>query len=272
VAGAVAAVTLAAAVGLVSPLRSLNQDTGSGRVGVWRDTVAMIAVRPIAGWGEDSFGVVFGRFQTGDWSPGQSFDRPHSMPLELAASQGLLGLAACSWFFLTVWRGLWRQPQVAGLAGAMAAYLAWSLLNFDWVPATGPFWALAGAAWAAAGASPTQRAWISRWWRPAAAAIAAVVALALVVPAQIADVVYFLGHPDQAAALDPLQPRYQAATGGLEGLRRAVQLNDPDPTTYVSLGDALRSAGKAPQAQAEYRRALQIYPFDREARQRLTNP
>jgi hypothetical protein len=298
---AVAAVALAVAIGLLSPLRSLNHDTGSGRVGVWGDTLSVVAARPLTGWGEDSFGVVFGRFQTGDWSPGQSFDRAHSMPLDLAASQGLLGLAACSWFFLLVWRGLWRQPQVSGLAGAMAAYLAWSLLNFDWAPASGVFWALAGVAWAAAGGlSPRQKPANSAgpdegearlapttpspsagegrggkdrlptgWWRPALASAAALVALALVVPVQIADVVYFLGQPDRAAALDPLQPHYQAAIGDLAGLQQAAALNDPSPTTYVSLGDVLRAARQPQEARAAYRRALEIYPFERDARQRL---
>jgi O-antigen ligase len=266
-AGSVLAVALALAIGLASPLRTLNQDTGAGRVGVWRDTAALVAARPLAGWGEDSFGVVFGRFQSGDWSPGQSFDRAHSMPIDLAASQGLLGLSACSWFFLRLWRGMWRQPRAAGLAGAMAAYLAWSLLNFDWAPATGPFWVLAGAAWSVAGSTPAPSR--SRWWRPAVASAGVLAALALAVPAQIADVVYFLGQADGAAALDPLQPRYQAATGGLASLERAAMLNDPDPATYVSLGDARRRAGRPHQAQAAYRRALEIYPFDRQARQRL---
>ena len=270
VAASAVAVAVAVTVGLASPLRSLNRDTGSGRVGVWRDSVSLVATRPLIGWGEDTFGVVFGRFQTGDWSPGESFDRAHSMPIDLAASQGLLGLAACSWFFVTVWRGLWRQPRLAGLAGAMAAYLTWSLLNFDWAPATGPLWLLAGAAWGGSGPEPEAQRALTGWWRPTVAGTAAVAALALVVSAQVADVLYFLGQPQQAAALDPLQPRYQAATGGLLGLERAAVLNDPDPTTYVSLGDVLRAAGRSREAEAAYRRALQIYPFDRQARQRLT--
>src|SRR5207248_8464526 len=233
------------------------------------DTAAMVAARPVLGWGEDSFGVVFGRFQTQDWSPGQSFDRPHSMPLDLLASQGLVGLAACSWFLVTVWRGLWRRPQVAGLAGAMTAFLVWSLLDFDWAPATGPFWALAGAAWAAAGCLSGVGRPGRRWWRRTVAWGGMLAALALAVPAQVADVAYFLGRPDQAAALDPLQPRYQAALGDLAGLRRAASLNDPDPATYVMLGDALHAAGQDRQARAAYRRALEIYPFDRDARERL---
>ena len=277
-AGSLVVVGLAIGLGLAGPLRTLNQDTGSGRVGVWRDTMGLIAARPLVGWGEDSFGVVFGRFQTGDWSPGQSFDRAHSMPLDLAASQGLLGLAACAWFFSTVWHGLWRKPEVGGLAGALGAYLAWSLLNFDWAPATGPFWALAGAAWAALPVvpdrsaatlpSPTREEGLSRWWRPAVASAAALAGLAVVTPAQVADVAYFFGQPDRAAAYDPLQPRYLAAVGDLTSLEEAARLNDPDPTTYVQLGDALRAAGHAEQAGAAYRRALEIYPYDRQARQR----
>ena len=97
------------------------------------------------------------------------------------------------------------------------------------------------------------------------------VGVALVAPAQVADVAYFFGHADQAAAYDPLQPRYMAAVGDLSSLREAARLNDPDPTTYVQLGDVLRAAGHAEQARAAYRRALEIYPFDRQARQRLSS-
>jgi O-Antigen ligase len=257
-------VALALALGVVSPLRFLNQDTGSGRVGVWRDTASLVAARPLVGWGEDSFGVVYGRFQSGDWSPGQSFDRAHSEPLDLAATQGLVGLAACAWFFAVLWGGLWRRPELGGLAGALAAYFAWSLLNFDWAPATGPFWLLAGAAWSAVPQDqdrPPARA----WWKPAAGIGAAVAALVLTLPPQIADVLYYAGHPQQAAALDPLQPRHQAALGTIAGYRRAIELKDPDPTVYVLLGDALFQTGHRREAHEAYEQALLVYPYQRDA-------
>jgi O-antigen ligase/polysaccharide polymerase Wzy-like membrane protein len=263
--GAVA-VAFALALGLASPLRFLNQDTGSGRVGVWRDTVSLVAAHPLVGWGEDTFGVVYGRFQKGDWSPGQSFDRAHSMPLDLAASQGLAGLAACTWFFAVLWRGLWRRPELGALGGALAAYFAWSLLNFDWAPATGPFWLLAGAAWSAVPQDPRCDSPPARsWWKPAIAITASVAALGLTVPPQLADALYYAGHPQQAAAFDPLQPRYQAALGTIAGYQRAIALKDPDPTVYVRLGDALLQTGHRREARAAYEQALVVYPYQRDA-------
>jgi len=218
------------------------------------------------GWGEDSFGVVYGRFQKGDWSPGQSFDRAHSMPLDLAASQGLAGLAACTWFFAVLSRGLWRRPDLGALAGALAAYFAWSLLNFDWAPATGTFWLLAGAAWSAVpqdgrAGSPPARA----WWKPAIGVTASAAALVLALPPQFADGLYYAGHPHEAATLDPLQPRYQAALGTIPGYQRAIALEDPDPTVYVLLGDALLDTGHRREAREAYEQALRVYPFQRDA-------
>jgi Flp pilus assembly protein TadD len=105
--------------------------------------------------------------------------------------------------------------------------------------------------------------------RAAVAAAAVVAGLTLAVPAQVADVLYYLGRVDQATALDPLQPTYWAARGDLTGLRRAAELGDPNPSTYVALGDAEARAGNEAAARAAYRRALERYPYDAAARQRL---
>src|SRR5207302_885757 len=85
-----------------SRLGSLHADTGAARLHVWRDTLGLVAARPLFGWGPDTFGLVFGRFVTGDWEPGVTFDRAHNLVLDLWAAQGLVGLAACGSFFL-VW-------------------------------------------------------------------------------------------------------------------------------------------------------------------------
>ena len=105
--------------------------------------------------------------------------------------------------------------------------------------------------------------------RAIGAAAAVLAGLALAVPPQVADVLYYLGRADRAAALDPLQPAYWAAQGDLPGLRRAAELGDSSPSTYVALGDAEARAGDQAAAVAAYRRALQRYPFDATARQRL---
>ena len=270
VAGGAVALAVAFALIASTPLRALNDDKGEARLGIWHDAVAVIAERPVLGWGEDTLGLVFGRHQSGDWAPGHNLDRAHSMPLDLAAAQGLAGLAACTWLLAVWWLGVWRrraQAGMAGLAGAAAAYLAWSLVNFDWAPATAAFWLLAGAAWPGDGAVV---------WRPRpesrtllVAVGAALLGLALAVPAQVADVLYYAGRTDVAVAIDPLQPAYHAALGTRAGLRRAAELGDPGPGTYVALGDAEERAGNPVAARAAYRRALELYPFDRDARQRL---
>jgi tetratricopeptide (TPR) repeat protein len=196
------------------------------------------------------------------------------MPLDLAATEGLLGALACAWLFAAWWVGVWQRratsPGAAGFAGAAAAYLAWSLLNFDWAPATAAFWLLAGAGW-----SPQVG---DGAWRPRGrgkprpyilAAGLALVGLVLAVPPVLADMALYAGKPAQAAALDPLQARYHAALGTLPELRRAVALGDPDPSAYVALGDAEERAGNVAAAQAAYRQALERYPYDADARQRL---
>jgi O-antigen ligase len=276
-----AAMVLALAAGLVvfSPLRSLNEDTGAARLGVWRDSLSVIAERPLLGWGEDTMGLVYGRHQTADWEPGHNFDRAHSMPLDLAATQGVLGLAACAWLFGAWWLGVWRRRDlqgVAGVAGAACAYLAWSLLNFDWAPATAAVWLLAGAAWPATEAAAARRPHADPparkdGRRTVLAMLAAAAGLAFAVPPMTADLAYYAGSPDRAAALDPLQPRYQAARGDLAGLRRAGALGDPDPSTYVALGVAEAQAGHPEAAVLAYRRALERYPYDTDARQRLAS-
>jgi hypothetical protein len=248
-----------------SPLRQLNQDTGAARIGVWQDSVRMVAARPLFGWGEDTMGLVYGRYQSRDWERGNSFDRAHLLPLDLAAAQGLFGLAANAWLFLTWWNGVSRRRELAAFAGVGAAYLAWALLNFDWVPVTAAFWLLAGSAWPGGGRREPNR---SRW-RRAAAGTALLVALVLAATALAADLNYYGGRPAVAAALDPLQPKYRAAAGGLENLRAAAALNDPQPETQVALGDAEAAAAHPDRARAAYERALQLYPYYGEARRRL---
>jgi O-antigen ligase len=291
VAAGAAALAVAAGAIALTPLRDLNGDSGGARPVVWHDALAVVAERPLAGWGEDTMGLVFGRHQTGDWAPGHNFDRAHSLPLDLAASQGVVGLAAGAWLFGAWWLVVWRrraEPCVAGVAGAAAAYLVWALVNFDWAPATAAFWLLAGTVAGrpplptpenphpatAIFRGPRVRAVDGppppRGGRGFIALALGLLGLAAAVPAQAADVYYYLGQPGRASALDPLQPAYWAARGDLAGLQRAAALGDPNPSTYVALGDAEARAGDQAAATAAYRRALTLYPYDPAALQRLS--
>jgi hypothetical protein len=265
VVGAALLLGAAALLLVLSPLRHLNQDTGTARLGVWSDSVRLVADRPLLGWGEDTLGLVYGHYQSQDWEPGDSFDRVHSLPLDLAAAQGLLGLAACVWLFGTWWWGTLRRTELAGFGGAAAAYLAWALLNFDWAPVTAAFWLLAGAAWPAA---PERQAGVVVW-RGAVAAAALGTGLSLALPALVADLALYRGQTSRAVAADPLQPKYRASAGGLQDLRAAARLNDPEPGAYTALGDAEAAAGHFEQSRDAYWHALQLYPFYPEARKKL---
>jgi len=159
-AGALAAVGVGAAAAFIlvwPPLRGLNQDPPELRVHLYQDALRMIAARPVSGWGEDATGLAFGQFLSRDYAGLVTFDRVHSGVLEIAATQGLLGLAALTWVIVVLARGMWRgrsRPGVPGLAGALVGYSVWVFFNFDWAPATGAFWLIAGTCWSVLQAPP----------------------------------------------------------------------------------------------------------------------
>jgi len=302
-----AAVITALLLILLSPLRELNGDPGPTRIHLYQDALHMVAARPITGWGEDATGLVFGRFLSGDWSPGVTFDRVHSGPLDLAATEGLLGLAALGWVLVVLFRGFWKwrfapEPQVGrspigrvsigSIGAACVAYTVWVAFNFDWAPATGVFWLLAGTGWSALRAAEAGPAvpvvasapgWpTSRHVQRVAGALALVaVAVAFGALPLLAEAWYSQGRPDLATRADPFQSQYHRALGealiaqgsrsdGLAELRLAAMLGATDPALYVELGDEELRAGDPARARADYQEALTIDPFWAPATQRLS--
>jgi hypothetical protein len=291
---------------LVSPLRDLNGDPGPTRIHLYHDGLQLIAGRPLTGWGQDATGLVLGRFLTGDWSPGVLFDRLHSGGLDLAATQGLLGVLTLGAVVVVLFRGLWRgrlaaaAPQaprpaigpisVGSIGAACIAYTVWVLFNFDWAPATGVFWLLAGVGWSAVGARAVPDVahatdaidlHISRYVERVAGSLAlVVVAIALAVMPVLAEAWYAQGRSDLAVTVDPLQSQYHRALGeallsqgsrgeGLAELRLAAKLGATDPALYVEIGDEELRNNDVAQARADYRMALTIDPYWAPARQRL---
>jgi O-antigen ligase len=296
-----AAITSVAVIGaalvliMVSPLHFLNDDPGPLRIHLWQDGLRMILARPLTGWGEDATGLAFGQFLSGDWSPGVTFDRIHSGPLDLAATQGLLGLAAIGWILVVLLPGAWRA-RFAGDVGALAAacigYTVWVLFNFDWAPATGAFWLLAGTAWSSVrtvedegvrpAASVAPATHVPGLWQSGAAVALALVAIALGVLPVLADAWYLQGRVELSVLVDPLQARYHWALGhglaaqgsvarGVDEMRRAADLGESEPGLYVELGDLEVQLGRLADARRDYGRALQIDPFYAPASQRLAS-
>jgi O-antigen ligase len=301
--GAISGAALLAALAfvLLSPLRSLNDDPPELRLNLWSDALRLIASRPITGWGEDSTGLVFGQFLSRDYAGLVTFDRVHSGPLEIAATQGILGLAALAWVLVVIGIGAWRgraEPNVPGLAGALVGYSVWVSFNFDWAPATGAFWLLAGTVWSSlprslrgphaegvGGVAPVRSARAGGGWRvpfqPVAAATLVAIAVVLAVFPILADVWYLKGRADLAVRVDPLQAQYHWSLGqglvarhnlraGIAELQRAADLGETEPSLYVELGDRLAQLGDLDAARAAYRRALTIDRFYTPARRRLS--
>ena len=275
------------------PLGFLNNDPARTRLQLWPDAVRMIAARPLTGWGEDATGLSFGRFLSADWAPGVIYDRTHSGLLEVAATQGIVGLVTLGWVLLVLFRGVWRYrfaESVAALGAACLGYTVWVIFNFDWVPATAAFWLLAGTAWSAiraaetAGEMPPATKQASRAVGAAARAVGAltllVAAIFFGVMPVLADTWYSRGRPELAVIVDPLQARYQwdlglsrialgDQRGGVAELQRAAYFGETEPQLYVDLGDAEVKLGDRASARRDYNRALLIDPYFGPARQRL---
>jgi O-antigen ligase len=262
-------------------LNRLNNDPAQLRLDLWRDGLDLVLARPITGWGEDTTGLTFGHYLSGDYATLVTFDRIHSGPLDVAATQGILGLVATGVVvgvaLLFAWRNRSR-PHVAGLAAALAGYSMWVAFNFDWAPATGAFWLLLGVLWSAisnapphswggAGRSPAEGP--GRGARSVIATALAAIALAFAVLPILADSWYVKGRADLAVKVDPLQAQYHGAIGSLPELRKAADLGATDPGLYVQLGDAELQTGNRANAISAYRRSLEIDPFYTPAYERL---
>lgn len=110
------------------------------RTAVWRDTLKLVAERPLAGAGFGSFGDVYPRVQTAHLA--FSVDHAHNDYLQMAAELGVpaAALLVASWIFLTV-RGaraalarsatISQRVQSAGAVGGAAALLAHASLDFN---------------------------------------------------------------------------------------------------------------------------------------------
>ncbi len=289
----IAAIGAALVVIVTSPLQFLNDDPSKLRIHLWQDGLHLIAARPLTGWGEDATGLVFGQFLSGDYAGGVTFDRIHSGLLDTAAMQGLLGLGAIGLILVILFHGAWRArfgADVRALAAACVAYTVWVVFNFDWAPATGVFWLLAGTAWSAVrsfqveGLEPAPAAppVAPALWRSITAILLALLAVVLGALPLLADTWYLQGRAELAVRIDPLQARYHWALGealvahgsrsqGVDEMRRAVDLGETEPGLYVELGDAEVQLGRPSDARMDYRRALQIDPFYSPASQRLAS-
>jgi hypothetical protein len=277
----------------IGPLHALNDDPATLRIHLWQDGLRMVTARPITGWGEDATGLVFGQFLSQDYAALVTFDRVHSGPLDTGAMIGLFGLVAMASVLVVLFLAAWRhrlEGNIAALAGALVGYSVWVLFNFDWAPATGVFWLLAGTLWSTApphlwgGVAEGDggaRAKVLTVLRPVAALALVAAAVVFAVFPLMADVWYLHSRLDLSVQVDPYQAQYHWSygelligkgdlQGGVRELRRAADLGETEPGLYVELGNRDLQLGNRAQARRDFQRALQIDPYYTPAAQRLS--
>lgn len=122
------------------------------RLLIWRDTIPMILERPLLGHGPDNFTGPFMRHQGEDLRAILSYnvlymDKPHNQILQVAATTGLLGLAAYLWLLVSYFRNAYRSGGwvLLALSGGMLAYLMQIQTSFTTIVDGVAFWAVLGA-------------------------------------------------------------------------------------------------------------------------------
>jgi O-antigen ligase len=265
-------VTLIAGV-LIAGLTIFTPHQQERRPDIWLDTLSLIASRPVVGYGPDNFGLVYPRFQTKELGT-QQVDKAHAEVLQVAATQGLIGLAAYLLLIAAFVRAFWRAPTLPSPASgggklprggarfprgegklfavavlaALAAYQVALQLNFTALGAALPFWVVAAAAMEIWGATRITR--IPLGHRRLSALVGAVAIAALLAVA-------FLGVVRPYLADSRLLAAVQADVAGRSDAARAPalqarQLWPPESVYAVEVANIAFERAEWAQAAAAY--------------------
>ncbi len=264
------------------------------RPAIWRDSLQLIASRPLLGYGPDNFGLVYPRFQANFLGTVQ-VDKAHSEALQVAATQGLVGLAAYLWLLAAFVRSFWLRRHTIRAIPIFAAWVGYQVtlqLNFSALAASLPFWIFAAAAIESWGVSTPAKPWSlagARWTATAAAVIPGLAALAMVstslsylADAHLLNAVNSdygrkldLAHAEaqQAQRLGPRESVYAVEVGNLAFERGdwaaariaygdAARLGTYNPLVYRNLALADRDLGLRAEGEAAARKAVELDRFD----------
>lgn len=195
----------------------LAESTVAGRSLLWEQTLRLIGDHPLLGVGPSGFVDALGRYTTPRWQAavGPDFppDSPHSLPLQVLASTGIVGaLAALIVAALVVVRLVRAARTGDGFAVAVTAALvgavtAWSVHFSDSATAV-PLLFLVGAAVGVPSVSPEPAA---RWLRGSLAAVAALFAVVGLAALVSETALLQMGYAVEAA--DDPRPSLDVAVG-----------------------------------------------------------
>jgi O-antigen ligase len=289
----------------VVSIADLSSGTEAKRLLVWRDTISLIASRPLVGYGPDTFGLVYPQFQSSNRS-GVLWDKPHQDALGVMASQGILGLIAYLWILVAFVRAFWRGRYLRGAVALFAGWVAYEVsiqADFSWIPTSVPFWLFSAAAvvtWAP-NVEPVRVVGFPRRIAIPTVAFVTVILVVLLVPAVVfpylADAKYYdtQGAPDlatarasigQARQLAPYEAAYAIEAGNYalnldvngnpasdadwaaarEAYNTAAGLGSYSPEMFRDLALVDEHLGDHAAAIAAARRALELDRYDPESK------
>ncbi len=119
---------------------SLDDTTTKHRLANWEMALEGFAERPILGWGQENYTLVFSKYYQADklYDAEQWFDRTHNMFLDWLVFGGLLGLGSFLALLFTliyvVWRFGQKRLSTMGqsiITGVIVTYMAQNFVAFD---------------------------------------------------------------------------------------------------------------------------------------------
>ena len=267
-------VTLALAIASLSGWPYVRKQwQGDVRPPIWKATMSMIAARPLLGHGFGAYVAVYPQYRLPDYflrrKATNVTDHAHNELLEVAAEQGLVGLAATLWLWTTgVWCGLRASRQAdgpnryaaLGLLAAMLVFMLHGLVDVDlrYLPNQSLLWLLMGLL-VGRGATPSDRApftFRSRALQWCAATACLIFGIGIILSAVV--------HPMAADWLDR-RARLAEERGDMGAVTdyasRALVLEPFRLSTRYLLAGALARSPDAPIRQMAIDQCLQIEEF-----------
>lgn len=124
---------------VLSRLSTISLEEGSTRFTIWGMALQGVKERPILGWGQGNFNIVFNKYYDPSlYGQEQWFDRVHNIVFDWLIAGGILGFLAYISIFLALLYHLWIRRTASLsildrslLTGLMAAYIFHNLFVFD---------------------------------------------------------------------------------------------------------------------------------------------
>jgi O-Antigen ligase len=260
-------------------IASIADPAGSvaGRLTLWKDTLPLIASRPIVGYGPDTFGLVYPQFQTSNRNAVLvSFDKPHEEALGVLATQGVVGFLAYLWILVAFVRAFWSGRHRGGAVALFAGWVGYQVsmqVDFSYLPTAVPFWLFAAAAvvtWAP-DVKPVRVVAFPRRVAVPALAVGSLALAALAIPAVVlpylADADYYSSQTQalaesratiaQARAFAPFEAAY-AIEAGNYALNFDANGNPAPDADWAGAREAYETAARSGSYSPEMFRDLAI--------------